>query len=94
MTTTCILCYEEPVVIGLLPCNHRPVCHICSIKMCTGSLCACPVCKVSSGVILFTNHFQDNYDTLAESPGLTSEKTEGGVLFMYTDQMVQEIVGR
>jgi hypothetical protein len=37
---TCIICFERPVTIVLVPCGHLKLCHHCSI-----SLKDCPLCR-------------------------------------------------
>lgn len=80
----CILCYEQPVLIGLLPCNHRYICHICAIKLCANNLCHCPICKVSSGVLLFSSNLEGDYDTITKGKVL-KENVENGMTYMYAD---------
>jgi len=44
---TCILCYNEALVIGIGPCNHQPICYKCIFKMRKFSNQKhCPICSV------------------------------------------------
>lgn len=48
----CLLCSEDISIYALGECNHKFICHVCTLKMrdkCKDT--ACPLCKVLNNII-------------------------------------------